>query len=297
MATNSRRAVTLIELLVVTAIIATLIGLLLPAVQKVRSAAARTQCQNNLKQLGLATMSYESARGTLPAGARAAAPNEPYKYLSWIGQVLPELEQEPLWSATVSAYAARPKNPFVLPHLGILTPLKVVSCPADDRQSVAHNTHQGLRVAVTGYLGNAGRDFRTPSGVLYYGSRTRVTDILDGTSNTLLVGERPPSPDYWFGWWYAGAGVQGTSVADTVLGVRELNISASDYTAACPQGPYNFRAGKPTEMCDTFHFWSPHAGGANFAFCDGSVRFLRYDADAVLPALATRAGGEVVALD
>jgi prepilin-type processing-associated H-X9-DG protein/prepilin-type N-terminal cleavage/methylation domain-containing protein len=274
MATDRRSGITLIELLVVIAIIAILIGLLLPAVQNVRATAARLQCQNNLKQLVLAAHNYESAHGMLPAGTRAKTKDELYPYLSWIGQILPELEQDPLWATTVTAYESRPNNPFVPPHMGIMTPLKVVSCPADSRQAEAHNTHQGFRVAVTGYLGNSGLDFQTPSGVLYYGSATRLTDISDGTSSTIFAGERPPSPDFWFGWWYAGAGVQGTSAADTVLGVRELNVNASEYTTSCPRGPYSFRAGTPSDMCDVFHFWSFHAGGANFAFCDGSVRFL-----------------------
>ncbi len=287
-----RAAFTLIEVLVVIAIVATLIGLLLPAVQKVRAAAARLGCQNNLKQLGLAVHNYESAEGAFPAGARAYRKREPYPYLSWVGQLLPQLEQGPLWEVSRVAYDERPGNPFSPPHIGILTPLKVVSCPADGRQAEAHTTHQGLRVAVTGYLGNLGRDFRNPNGVLYYGSRTKFTDIPDGTSNTLLAGERPPSPDFWFGWWYAGAGVAGTGAADTVLGVRELNVNTSQYTTQCPVGPYTYRPGKPDDMCDTFHFWSLHAGGANFLFCDGSVRFLPYSADAVLPALSSRAGGE-----
>ena len=288
----ARRGFTLIEVLVVIAIIAILIGLLLPAVQKVRAAAARMACQNNLKQLALAAHNHEAAAGQFPAGVRPYAKTEPYPGLSWVGQLLPQIEEGPLWAATQTAYYERPNDPFHLPHLGIVTPLKLASCPADGRQSEAHGTHQGYRVAVTGYLGSLGQNFRTLNGVLYYASRTRFADITDGTTNTLFAGERPPSPDFWFGWWYAGAGEDGTGATDIVLGARELNINASLYTTACPPGPYTFRPGKPDDMCDTFHFWSLHAGGANFAFCDGSVRFLRYEADSILPALATRAGGE-----
>ena len=110
-----------------------------------------------------------------------------------------------------------------------------------------------------------------------------------------MIGERPPSPDFWLGWWYASGSVDGSG--DTALGVREFNGGTDPYTVACPKGPYNFRPGKVIEQCDAFHFWSLHSGGANFAFADGSVRFLTYSADSVLPALATRAGGEVVSLD
>ena len=161
------RGFTLIELLVVLGIIGLLLSLLLPAVQKVRATASRLQCQNNLKQLALAAHNYDSAFGALPAGSRAKTSDERYPYLSWIGQLLPQLEQGPLWATTVSAYEASRNNPFRPPHLGIMTPLKVASCPADSRQAEAHNTHDGLRVATTGYLGNEGLDFRTPNGVLY----------------------------------------------------------------------------------------------------------------------------------
>ena len=82
-----------------------------------------------------------------------------------------------------------------------------------------------------------------------------------------------------------------------VLGARELNVNASPFTSQCPVGPYHFQPGKRDEMCDTFRFWSLHSGGANFLLCDGSVKFFTYNADALLPALATRAGGEVAAVE
>ena len=126
-------------------------------------------------------------------------------------------------------------------------------------------------------------------------SAVRFGDVTDGLSQTVMAGERPPSPDNHFGWWYAGQGQSFDASADFLLGVRDGNRTFRAPT--CKAGPYSFGPGKSDDMCDTFHFWSLHSGGANFAFCDGSVRFLRYDADAILPALATRAGGEVVALD
>ena len=292
-----RRAFTLIELLVVIAIIAVLIGLLLPAVQKVRAAAARATCQNNLKQIGLALHNYESSDGALPPGSAKAGKGAKYPYLGWLGHLLPQLEQGPLWQVTTVAYDERPNNPFRLPHLGMITPIKTFACPMDDRQFEAHDTHQGYRVAVSGYLGSLGTDYTKDDGVFYYGSRTRFADLRDGASNTLAAGERPPSPDFWFGWWYAGAGNGQGSSGDMVLGARELNVNASPYTNQCPVGPYHFQQGKRDEMCDTFRFWSLHSGGANFLLCDGSVKFLTYNADAVLPALATRAGGEVAAVE
>lgn len=167
MAPSRQSGFTTVELVVVVAIIITLVGLLLPAVQKVRAAAARSSCQNSLKQLGIALHSYESSVGAFPPGAGRRGQGEKYPLLSWTGHLLPQLEQDPLWATTTLAYAARPDNPFRLPHVGIMTPLKVLACSADWRLAEAHETHEGYRVASTGYLGVLGLDFRTPNGVLY----------------------------------------------------------------------------------------------------------------------------------
>ena len=129
-----------------------------------------------------------------------------------------------------------------------------------------------LTVALTSYLGVSGTDLGSRDGVLYAERRVlRLTDITDGSSNTLLVGERPPGADLAYGWWYAGPGQDLTGSGDVTLGVRERNVALP---GACPDGPYQL-AGRLTEQCDLFHFWSPHAGGANFLLADGSVRFLR----------------------
>lgn len=96
-----------------------------------------------------------------------------------------------------------------------------------------------------------------------------------------------------FGWWYAGWGQDKDGECDSVLGSRTLNLG--NRYLSCSAGPYGYAPGRFDNPCDTFHFWSPHPGGAHFAFADGSVRFLRYSADDILPALATRAGGEAVA--
>jgi prepilin-type processing-associated H-X9-DG protein len=284
-----------VELLVVIAIIAVLIGLLLPAIQKVRAAASRIQCANNLKQLGLAVHLYHDAQATLPPGITSRRRGEPWPRMSWLARLLPYVEQDPLWQTTLVAYQ-RERSPFLNPpHVGYGTPLRLFACPDDGRVLQLDYTHRGRRPALTSYVGVLGTDYTHTDGVLFRDSRVRLTDILDGTGNTVAVGERPPSADRWYGWWYAGFGQAGTGSADMLLGVRERN-RGGPYVATCPHGPYRFRPGRVDEQCDLFHFWSLHSGGAHFLFADGSVRFLAYSADPRLPALATRAGGETIEL-
>ena len=292
-AAQSRAAFTLVELLVVIAIIAVLIGLLMPAVQKVREVAARASCTNNVKQLGLAIHSAESAAGRLPTGFRPMRPGQTLAYSGWTLEVLPQLEQQAVYDAAVRAYAVQPV-PFNAAHkVGFSALVRAYQCPSDDRVSATH-LPQGapIPVAFTSYVGNSGVKPAITSGVLYSESATRLTDILDGTSQTLMLGERPPPDSYRLGWWYAGDGVDDSGSGAMLLAQREVDCPYLRGTR--PPGPYHFERGKTLDEWHALHYWSLHPGGANFAFCDGSVRFLRYEADAILPALATRAGGEVV---
>jgi prepilin-type N-terminal cleavage/methylation domain-containing protein/prepilin-type processing-associated H-X9-DG protein len=283
---------TLIEILVVIAIMAILIGLLLPAVQKVRATAARMTCQNNLRQISIAAHNYHSAQQAFPSGVTSL--NKTYPLSSWLTVLLPDLDQGPVWNTAVSAYQASPTSlPYSAAHTGIQTPMKLYSCPLDDRLIRAHITYLKLFVAGTSYLGVNGTDYSLTDGVYYYASSTRLTDITDGTSTTLAIGERPPSPDYWYGWWYTSP-VSGNQGAYTVMGVREHADPYDGYLYPCRAIPPVFQVGSISSQCDTLHFWSLHSGGANFAFADGSVKFLNYSANDILPALATRAGGEVV---
>ncbi len=131
---------------------------------------------------------------------------------------------------------------------------------------------------------------------------TRLGEIADGQSNTLLIGERPPSADFWYGWWYA-TGSGSISTGDVTLGVAELNPATAPggqgtgtYLKDCPPGPYRYGPGR-NEQCDALHFWSYHWMGAHFALADGSVRLIPYGIDdATMRGLATRSGGEVVSV-
>lgn len=288
-----RRAFTLVELLVVIAIIAILIGLLLPAVQKVRSASTRLQCQNNLKQTGIALHQYHDAKGVFPSGV--AKSNSTYYYWSWMAMCLPFYEQQNLFDIAEAHALAGNTNVWNAPqNPAFSTLMKMWQCTADDRTLVKKDKN-GLTIAFTAMLGNAGTDATTLDGILFQDSKIPIAQITDGTSNTIMVGERPPSQDWWYGWWFAGAGyvnptVGQVGVGDCTMGTREyqyapvIGCSANNKVGLVP--------GNVNDNCDQTHYWSMHEGGSNFLFADGSVKFLTYAADSVLPALGTRAGGE-----
>ncbi len=272
-------AFTLIEVLVVIAVLGVLIGLLLPAVQQVREAAARTRCGNNLKQIGVAMHLYHNNNQSFPSAFSTTS----FRYLSWMGRLLPCLEQESLWAQVQTAYQVNPW-PWANPPHPLATVMPLYACPSDPRASqtvLAQGivlppgtaTTSGpttLQVALTSYLGVEGLNLNSRDGVIYANSCIRMQDITDGTSQTLLVGERPASADLAYGWWYAGAGQDLTGSADVVLGVSEINVIRP---GDCPSGPYSFGPGNLTQECDLFHFWSLHPGGANFLFADGRVVF------------------------
>jgi prepilin-type processing-associated H-X9-DG protein len=281
-----RPAFTLVEAVLAIAIVGTLVALVLPAVQAARAASLRAACANNLRQIGLALGQYHQVRGCWPPGATHPAlgfgsAGDAYPLLNWEARLLPYVDQQSLWEQTQRAYAEDPTDIRDPPHVGLDTQVALFVCPADSIQK---------SYGFTSYVGVAGTDLQHEDGILFLDSQVRIGDVTDGMSNTVMVGERPPAKDSAFGHWYGGWGPW--AVGSGFLGVNETDIH--DGVQPCPVGPYEFGPGNYNNPCDVFHFWSMHRGGANFLFADGAVHFLPYSASAVLPALATRAGGEDV---
>jgi prepilin-type N-terminal cleavage/methylation domain-containing protein/prepilin-type processing-associated H-X9-DG protein len=299
---NWQAGFTLVELLIVLAILAVLIALLLPAVQKVREAANRVQCLHNLQQIGLALQHYHDVSQVFPHAYDARALfQDPSKTpetrqgrrfiltKSWATLILPFIEQDNLERAGYDSYHDQHVPLYVCPSDG-----RATGFYAGDKGYGA----QGLTdyLAVTGTMTFIGDPDVGPirpkcNGVIYESARTRIVDITDGTSNTVLVGERPPSRDLFWGWWTWGA-------LDASLGVQNTwtvygGLESSPYRLCTSLVPETYRPADGS-TCDVHHFWSQHPGGANWAFGDGSVRFLSYANAHLMPALATRAGGEVV---
>jgi prepilin-type N-terminal cleavage/methylation domain-containing protein/prepilin-type processing-associated H-X9-DG protein len=319
-----RKGFTLIELLVVIAIIAILIGLLVPAVQKVREAAARIQCENNLKQLGLATHAYHDTYRRFPSGINlpivpnttgvnsggvlttnnlvknglVGQPPVPGMFISWAEAILPFIEQANLQrnlDLTQREYANCNG-----PNSTGAQVVQILICPSDNLpQTVSTYTTLGVTYyfGMNSYGANGGtRSWYVSSmmtdGMFYINSRVKMGGVIDGTSNTLLFGERYHSdPAY-------------TNI-QTLGGWAWANINAGQDYLLSTCVPINYQlppgtvTGSPNFPEDdrVCAFGSGHTGGANFCMADGSVQFLTNSLSLpTLQALGTRAGGEVFQL-
>jgi prepilin-type N-terminal cleavage/methylation domain-containing protein/prepilin-type processing-associated H-X9-DG protein len=339
MRTQHERGFTLIELLVVISIVGVLIALLLPAVQGTREAARRSQCTNNLKQLGLAVQGYIDSNGVMPLGSLKLSPpasGDPCSGGHEAGvfiAILPYLEQNAHFNAFNSSvhYETAPNS--TVNGMG----LSILWCPSDGSVSRADSAHFGWPVRFFSYMGcsgtwNSPAENRGPTctlqnfqallsqadGVIFYYSSVPLAGVTDGTSHTILFGEhaygKNPTvelPDW--GWWFSG------NYGDTI------------FTTMFPVNPQGKMPDVPNESLYGVDInpsiqaaSSYHPGGAQFAFCDGSVRFLKetidssaFDTSTGLPrgwslapsglylvappgrigvyqALSTRNGGEVI---
>jgi prepilin-type N-terminal cleavage/methylation domain-containing protein/prepilin-type processing-associated H-X9-DG protein len=306
---RSRRGFTLIELLVVIAIIAVLIGLLLPAVQKVREAAARMQCTNNLKQLGLAYHNYANTNNNAFAPAMLT---DPAKTVGWGIFLLPFLEQDNLYKK----YNFGAPFFYSNPALGIdnqsvaNTALPVFICPTAPQRSGPYTytfnfppfpsfTWQaypsdytplaGVSQFLASYLGMTTQPL---SGALQQDKETPIAALRDGTSNTILLAEIAGKNELFRAGKDTGTPLSGFfggegGWADATSAGSSLWGSSADGTVAPGNCGVN--------CSNDYGLYSFHSGGANILLADGSVRFVKATIDIrVLCALVTRQGGEVV---
>jgi len=290
--TGRRSGFTLIELLVVIAIIAILIALLLPAVQQAREAARRTQCRNNLAQVALALHNYEMAFEVLPPGVvnpDGPIRNEPSGYhFSWVTRVLPYMDQGVLydhvdWSRSVYDQPivegdSNPQRNRV--RSMVLTSMLCPSSP--DGPTVDRAGNEG-RIALSSYAGSQGGT-ETPidddnDGVLFLNSRVRYRDIRDGATYTILVGEKL-SYDDTQGW---------------MSGTRATLRNTGSAIMEPPRQRGQSGLMKAPDKAIVGGFGSYHAGGALFAFGDGSVRFISQNIDDLLySTLGSRSDGKLM---
>ena len=288
-----RNGFSLIELIVVISLIGVLLGLLLPAVQNVRRAASRVSCQNNLKQIALALHNYHSSHNSFPEGRPPGTIDlTKFPITTWMVAILPEMDESNLWARSSDA-SKLSYNPFDNPpHIGLSTPIKSYVCPNDGRLTAAMMDRDGILAAYTSYVGIKG-GASSDDGVMAQYPATRMDDIFDGASQTIMVSERPPPDTLQAGMWYTWLSQDG--VWGNQYGPNEaMSVNGAIVPGDPCGGVMRFGPGRLNNNCDRYHLWSLHSGGSNFAFADGSVRFIGYSAVDTVVELATRAGGEVV---
>lgn len=294
-----RDGFTLIELLVVIAIIAVLVGLLLPAVQKVREAASRASCLNNLHQIGLALHNYHDSQGGFPPGYHCATPQADYDYTApgwgWAALILPYLEQSNLYGQiNFNLPIEAPSN------LAARTmPVKLYACSSDRSTglfTIYDKSNMPLAQASTNSYAachGTGVDLDEElddfNGMFSRNSRVRFADVMDGTSNTIAIGERGAffTQTPWVG--AVSFGTTRITPGAPTFNKGAIEDAPTQTLAHIDVETINDPRGDPED------FFTPHTGVGNFLFVDGSVRSLSTSLSLnVLQALATRNGREVV---
>lgn len=319
MSPSRRRAFTLIELLVVIVIIGLLVALLLPAVQAAREAARRAQCSNNLKQIGLALHGYHDVWHSFPPAylTRRSTGLELGTGWAWGTLILPYLEQKPLYDAAnfdlgfgeVSAPLLGLRENMTVRRVS----LSMFLCPSAEGGEGPIDLgagSSGVAISPGQYIASAGwlDTSRTPvhgTGVLYPNSRVAIAEVSDGTSTTLMIGER--SRNLADAAWPGSFGSH-TALAplctkagwptQSCVGMMFLLMGRTGPSSDVVSGgiPGGNTPNHPAAGADGF--WSRHPGGCNFLFCDGSVRFVKATvASDIFTSLGSRSGGEIVGAD
>lgn len=270
-----RRGFTLLELLAVIAIIGVLVSLLMPAVQQARESARRVQCQSQMKQLGLALHNYHEQHGVLPSAALVIGPSfATFSGWGWGAMILPQIEQAPLYARIrFEQGTAVGVNRGVIP-----TPLAIWRCPSDTQPTT-------VSIAIDGHpdATAASGNMVASHGMLSPLSSVKFSDVTDGLSNTLLLGERVFQPSM------NGSLMSTSSWCGVVSETDAYAFTSMPWVQAHATQPIN----RASASADNFS--SRHPAGANFCLGDGAVRFLSEYIDSyVLESLGTRAGGEVV---
>jgi prepilin-type N-terminal cleavage/methylation domain-containing protein len=290
-----KRGFTIVELVVALSVIAMLISLTIPAVQAARERARAATCASNLKQISLALHNYHSNHNVFPMGSSAFVPKStssglPAGAWGYVSYLLPHLDETPRWrtirfqspnccAEIIQQQTSGERDP-------VSQPLTVTVCPSDPLGGTAHEsgfstTYPCGRLFPGNYLGISGDQthgclgIKNGNGILFSLSSTRASDIRDGLSQTLIVGERGiPSSQSW-GW--------------LICGGTECEQYLSTFHGLAPG-----ESGGTTQDADR-RFWSWHTGGVHFALADGRVRFLNYSiSDSVLAAVSTVRGAESV---
>lgn len=291
-----RGGVTLVEVVLSLSIFMILFGLLLSAISLVRDKAYKFACGNNLRQLGIAFQNYHNQFGSFPPYQMETEETKKnrgqyfFNYYTWLHLVLPYIEQENLWMETVKAMNSPFPKTFDPPHVGVKTVVPTFICPQDSRLTRPITDDRGNTVAYGSFWG-VGEGIYGPT-AMRDSIGVSIREILDGTSNSLLIGERPPAGRLYSGSWYTChfSDLNPPDPKYSGVGISVMPVVATGVTRCKP--PIYYGPGRIDNPCDSDHFWSLHKGGAHFLFVDGSTRFIPYSAKEILPKLATIAGGE-----